>query len=238
MMPEPPVASSVTTLLAVFMFVLRFFLDKTFSRAIGRFQHREHWSVALLRSEHWQIPNNVPLRKFVVCPDDGRRCYADPFLFSQNGRNWLFVEELDYETGRGIISCAEVTDGAAISRPRPVLTRPYHLSYPFVFRHGDEIYMMPETGENRTVELYRARSFPYDWELFRVLIEDAGIYDATLLHHRDMWWIFAAVSHEGGSSQDELGIFYSDQLLGPWRPHVLNPVKSDCHSLDRRAYSL
>src|SRR5262249_32249988 len=108
--------------------------------------------------------------------------------------------------------------------------RPYHLSYPFLFRHGESIYMIPETGSNRQVELYRARSFPFEWELSRILLEDIELYDVTLLQHKNVWWLFAAAAHDRGSAHDELVIFYSESLEGPWKPHPLNPVKSDCRS--------
>jgi hypothetical protein len=211
-------------------FALRFFSTKALNRIISRLKWREHWSVGLLWSDKWEIPNGIPLHKFTTVADDRRRYYADPFVFSNEGQKWLFVEEFNYQTGKGIISCMPITAGHELTTPQPTLVRPYHLSYPFVFRHDDAIYMLPETGGNRTVELYRARSFPFDWVLHRVLIQDVNLNDATLLRHREMWWIFAAIAHRDGSSQDELGIFYSEHLEGPWRAHELNPVKSDCRS--------
>ena len=39
--------------------------------------------------------------------------------------------------------------------------------------------MMPESGQNRTLELYRAERFPDRWTLDRVLISGAEIGDAT-----------------------------------------------------------
>jgi hypothetical protein len=78
--------------------------------------------------------------------------------------------------------------------------------------------------------LFRARTFPSDWILSQILLQNMELYDATLLQYENKWWIFAAVVHEGGSAQDELAIFYSDRLEGPWQPHRLNPVKSDCRS--------
>jgi hypothetical protein len=49
--------------------------------------------------------------------------------------------------------------------PFAVLERSYHLSYPFIFRWGSDIFMIPETSDNRTVEVYRAVEFPGKWEL-------------------------------------------------------------------------
>ena len=64
---------------------------------------------------------------------------------------------------------------------RSVVARDYHMSYPFVFRWEDAWYMIPQTGANRTVELWRATDFPEQWELERVLLADVDAVDATAL---------------------------------------------------------
>jgi hypothetical protein len=214
----------------ILTFILLFFIDKLLTRFVRRFQITEHWSVAILWSDQWKVPYGVPLQQFVPVLDDRERFYADPFPFNDHGKEWLFVEEFDYRTQKGIISCMSVSDPGKLTVPEPALARPYHLSHPFLFRRNDAIYLIPETGSNRTVELYRARSFPFDWGLDRVLMKDVELYDSTLLWHAEKWWIFGSIVHHGGSHHDELAIFYSEQLEGPWRPHRLNPVKSDCRS--------
>ena len=230
-LPRPKNMLSIYSQMGFWLFCFRFFIDKLFFRFLRKCQFREHWSVALLQLGQWQISNGIPLKDLFILRDDGKRYYADPFLFAHNGQEWIFVEEYDYCTRKGIISCSPILKGSKkIDVPTPVLARPYHLSYPFVFRHRGEIYLIPETGSNSSVELYHARSFPLDWTLTKILLNDVKMYEVTLLWHQDTWWMFAAVAHEGGSAQDELAIFYSQSLEGPWHPHQLNPVKSDCRS--------
>jgi hypothetical protein len=226
--PQDSTASHTFSAGYFLFFVIRFLLGKSFGLLIRRFQLREHWSVALMWADNF--PCAFPFRDFVALPDDRQRMFADPFLITADGKTWLFVEELDYTAGKGIISCTEVVKGRLPESPRSVLERPYHLSYPFVFRHGNELFMIPETGANNTVELYRARTFPYDWVLCQVLLDNIELYDATMLQYKNKWWLFGAVAQHGGSAQDELAIFYSESLAGPWQPHALNPVKSDCRS--------
>jgi hypothetical protein len=108
-----------------------------------------------------------------------------------------------------------------------VLSRPYHLSYPHVFEADGEILMIPETGENRTLELYRATEFPLKWELVKVLMKDGVYSDATPLFRQGRWWLFVTVDAAGNATQDELSIFHSEAITGPWMPHAANPVKSD-----------
>ena len=229
MLPAPANAPLPDSNVHVWRFLVRLFLDKSIGRLKRQFQFPHHWSVALLRLGQWKLCHVLD-QNMTILPDDGRRFFADPFLFAHDGKKWLFVEEYVYKSGKGIISCAQIKNGYEVESPAPVLERPYHLSYPFVFRQRDEIYLIPETAQNRTVELYQARSFPFDWTLRKIMINNVELFDVTLLRLRDVWWLFAGVGHEGGSPLDELAIYYSSALEGPWNPHPLNPVKSDCRS--------
>ncbi len=163
--------------------------------------------------------------KLMFPPKD--RFYADPFLFEKDSRTFLFLEDLRYSQGRAIISCCELDADGTPGPVFEVLRRPYHLSYPFLFEHQGEIYMIPETKENRTVELYRATNFPSEWALESVLLSDVHAVDATIHQADGKYWMFAGISNGRYSNCDEVGIFFSDTLKGPWTPHPLNPVVSD-----------
>ena len=91
--------------------------------------------------------------------------------------------------------------------------------------------MIPETGANRTIELYRSTSFPGGWELEKVLVDDIKATDATLAEIDGRWWMFVNVA-EGAAPSDwnELHIYHAPSPLGPWTPHRRNPVKSDVRS--------
>jgi hypothetical protein len=109
-----------------------------------------------------------------------------------------------------------------------VLERDYHLSYPFVTEYEGQLYMIPETAQNGTVELYRCVDFPLRWRLERVLLQGARCVDATFHRGPDRWWMFCNVAAQGSRMfDDELHLFYADSLLGEWTPHRKNPVKSD-----------
>jgi len=90
--------------------------------------------------------------------------------------------------------------------------------------------MLPETAENRTLELYRCEAFPYAWRPHRVLLENLSAFDATLWRERDRWWMFVNVSEPCADSSDELHIYWSTTPLGPWTAHRGNPVVSDVRS--------
>lgn len=158
------------------------------------------------------------------------RLWADPFPIERDGRYFVFFEELVFATGKGHIAMVELGRDGACSAPLRVLERDYHLSYPFLIELDGQLYMVPETLENRTVELYRCIDFPTRWRLERVLIRDALCADATFHRGNGKWWMFVNVGIEGAELHDELHVFFADCLKGDWRPHRGNPVKSDVRS--------
>ena len=169
--------------------------------------------------------NNTFYRyKQLVPPKD--RFWADPCVFQYNDRYYVFIEEYLNRTGKGHISVIELDrKKGVVSGPTKVLERDYHLSYPFVFEWNNTYHMVPETAANKTVELYRSTSFPFEWQLEKVLLKDVRAKDATLAEIDGTWWMFVSIAEH--SIPDELYLFYADNPLGPWQPHPRNPVKSD-----------
>jgi hypothetical protein len=215
-------------------------------RVTDRVRGAEQWSVAWASreagsawpSECLSGPGaggklHLDPRDYQLLADDGRRYYADPFLFEHNGEVHLFVEELPYATNRGIISATTLpTDGSLPATPRPVLETGFHLSYPQVFARDGEIWMLPEQHQSGALILYRAQQFPDAWEPAATLI-DEPLHDATLFDHGGKLWI--AATHEGpdfvgprwGSSWDALALYHAPHLLGPWTRRTGNPVLID-----------
>jgi hypothetical protein len=155
------------------------------------------------------------------------RFHADPFLFEKDGKTYLFFEDFRFPLGRAIISCCELDEDGMPGEHVEVLRRPYHLSYPFIFEDGGEIYMLPETRGNRTVELYRATNFPYEWVADSILLSDVDIVDSTIQKIDGRYWMFCGMSNGRFSNCDELGLFFADSLKGPWTLHPKAPLISD-----------
>jgi hypothetical protein len=197
------------------------------------------WSLAFrfAAAEPWDGNLEGFHRLVPPAPD---RFWADPFPIEVQGRHYIFFEELPFATGKGHISVVEVRPDGSASPPRRVLERDYHLSYPFLVEDAGELYMIPETAYNNTVEIYRCEEFPHRWRLERVLIDGVFCADATVHRSRGReapsmetdtrWWMFANLGNEEAGFDDELHLFSSDRLLGDWKPHGANPVKSDVRS--------
>jgi hypothetical protein len=152
--------------------------------------------------------------------------YADPFHLSrlQGGetQNWIFFE--DYYGGRGRLAAAQLQPDGKLGDVHPVLDQPYHLSYPFLWQEAGELFMIPETGSNKTVELYRCTKFPSEWKLERVMFEGPAM-DTTVLKHDGRLWFFLSLIDRPASAQ--LFLFSAKTLFDPWVYHPANPISLD-----------
>jgi hypothetical protein len=168
--------------------------------------------------------------KRITPPKD--RFWADPFIVARDGKYYIFIEELVYTRGKGHLSVIVMNKDGRYEPPVPVLEAPYHLSYPFVFEFEGSFYLIPESWENRTVELYKCTAFPLKWEFQKTLKGDCWMADVTLFQWQDKWWMFAnQIETQGASAWDELFLYYSDSPLSDkWIPHRRNPVVSDVRS--------
>jgi hypothetical protein len=194
-------------------------------------RHGEAWRIAWRPAGLTRLPAaGWPQSDYRVLPDDGRRYFADPFVFVHRGTTYVFCEEFPYATGVGIISVFTVTPDGTMSAPRPVVQAPCHLSYPHIFEEGGTIYMIPETAAARTIELWRAEAFPDRWVRETVLVDNIAAADTSLCAHNGRLWLLTSVSTDGASDWDTLSLFSADRLHGPWQAHPGNPVVVDARA--------
>ncbi len=161
------------------------------------------------------------------------RFWADPFIVEENGSYYVFVEELKYRESKGYIAVIELNE--EISGPlnsRKILEKPYHLSYPFVFKLKDTYYMIPESTANKTIDLYQCEEFPLKWSYCKTLMENVIAADSTIKFYHGKYWMFTMIEpKEGITTNKDLHIFYSEDLLSNnWVAHPANPVVSNINS--------
>ena len=149
---------------------------------------------------------------------------ADPFLLRRDGRLFLFFEAWRRGSGQGDLCWAERDAAGAWRYSGVALDEPFHLSYPFVFEHEGEVFMIPESRSQRDVRLYAARPFPGRFELRRVLLSGERYADTSLVRWQGRFYLFT--STDNGT----LELFHASALEGPYHPHPRSPVISgdDC----------
>ncbi|WP_266204892.1 glucosamine inositolphosphorylceramide transferase family protein [Pontibacter kalidii] len=197
-------------------------------RVWRKIMYRDHWFI--LFSTQTEDPLTTSLSRYKRLAQPADRFWADPFLVTHAEKHYLFVEELLNRTGKGHITVVETNSNGEVLHFEKVLEKEYHLSYPFLLNHNNTYYMIPETGANRTVELYRCTEFPYKWEFVMNLMENVLTADVTLFFYNGKWWMFCCVD---GTDQnigmlDELHLYYSEELFSTeWISHPCNPIITD-----------
>ena len=185
--------------------------------------YRKKWNVAYfeVHEAKYQATNFIKIR-------NERSSYnADPFIINSNGQTYCFVEEFDLRKRKGHISAYEIL-GSEYVRIGKVLEEDFHLSFPFVFEFDGDIYMTPESSKNSEIRLYKARDFPFNWDLNRVLISNIKAVDPILFYstNRGCWWLICNVSSQFEENYSRgISIFSAkDFLRDDFIEHIKSPI--------------
>ncbi len=114
--------------------------------------------------------------------------YADSFIYEYNGITAVFVEMLDFHYGLGTIGVFEIKDGQVVG-PKEIIKEPTHMSFPNIFEHNGQVYMIPETYSANDVHLYKCKEYPYKWEKTDALLSDCHIVDCALYENDGITYI-------------------------------------------------
>ena len=186
------------------------------SRIVSRpYSFATHWQIGIRRGSP-PAPGEAALEEFKILDAPAGFYRADPFL----APGWLFFEELDLASNRAHLSVASISaDGSGLGEPTRILEKPHHLSYPCVFEHNGDWWMIPESCEAGTVELYRAKSFPFDWQHEKTLFH-APAADTTPLFIDGRFYFFTTMI-EKRTDAGVLCLFTADSLTGDWKLHSI-----------------
>ena len=198
-----------------FVFKRVFLLSKKYNR----------WSVSYIKSTNLQ----TDLSSGVEIKNLPGRFFADPFLIKHKGRTICFVEDFFFDQSKGKISAIELFENN-YKFLDIVLEEDFHLSYPFIFVEGDQVYMIPETSQVHEIRLYKATNFPTKWELEEVLMKNVSAVDTVIFKKEDLWFMLTYIcSSASDDHSSELHIFYSEKFNSKnWLPiKSSNPVIFD-----------
>lgn len=188
----------------------------------------DEWNIGIIEKPIHTVLNGDIEPKWLPSPERGT-FIADPFGKSINGKTFVMVEDLDYHTGSANISAMEISDLDKRSyTKRSAVRLPCHMSYPYLIDYNKEIYLIPETYQNRSIVLLKAIDFPNVWEEVSTLVHDFAAVDPTVFFYNNLWWLMC--TNRDTDSNSDLYIWYSKDLFGPWAQHSANPVKTDIKS--------
>ncbi|HHN8407657.1 TPA: glucosamine inositolphosphorylceramide transferase family protein [Morganella morganii] len=160
---------------------------------------------------------------------DNNELMADPFIYYYNSKYYVLYEALNYDTDKGYISIGTLDiQNKEIIDKHIIIEENYHLSYPFILKIDDDLYIIPESSYNNTIDLYKCIEFPYKWEKTRTLIDNISAVDTNLINKNGMWYLLTSEKRMGVSFGDELSLYVTDDpLSGIFLPIIGNPVVHD-----------
>lgn len=176
-----------------------------------------NWKIAVLENREPHIINNK-----------AGDFWADPFVVNEGEKTWIFFEEFDRDFWRGKISVLQL-DKKNILEKRTVLEQPYHLSFPNVFKIADDYFMLPEESESGSQNIYRATSFPFQWEKCAKILSDVKVVDPVFIFREGRYWLFFNKIEDFEYENNERLSLYSsaDLFSAEWKSHPQNPIVID-----------
>lgn len=167
-------------------------------------------------------------------PNGNVNFVADPFAIYHDELWYLFYEKMEIGTRKGKICVTTSKDGFFWEDSHEILEEPFHLSYPQVFWHEGEHYMIPESYEANEIRLYKSTRFPFEWRFEKVILPISSV-DATIFFEDGMWWLFVCDSPK---EHDRLRLFYAQDLYGDWIEHRQSPIREHDNQGSRPAGKL
>ena len=185
---------------------------------------RSKWILGLI---HGDINYNS-LKKTIFFKPPNNEFWADPFLFCRKKSKYIFFENFKKKSNKGVISVGEIK-GDKLINVKDILSRDYHLSYPFIFKKGKSIFLIPETHEKKRLEVYIAKKFPYKWALYSTAFHGEIVADPTILFYKKKMWLFLNKTKDKlNKLNKDLYIYQINDLkFTKITPHKKNPVISD-----------
>ena len=134
----------------------------------------------------------------------GRYWLADPFLFERDHKVYLFFEAYDLLAKRGKIGYSLIKENGECTPVRIALSRSYHMSFPYIFQWNNDIYMMPETCGNNSVQLFKAVNFPNKWEEAGMILSDVFVCDSIFLKFKEKVNLLVSEMYHGKAPNGKL----------------------------------
>lgn len=139
--------------------------------------------------------------------------FADPFSFTNSeGFTGILCEHFSGIQQRSNI--VSPFGGHTVYDPAT------HVSFPGIVTIEEVQYMLPESSASGKCELVELSNVDR-----KITLVNEPIVDPVLVAHNGLWWLFG--HHLNEQNNAALFIYYSDSPVNGFKPHALNPVKTD-----------
>ena len=188
------------------------------------------WSLHFIKyNKNFFFNNKINFKNSTKINSPKNYEWADPFIIKNKNKNYIFFENNDLSINRGKISCGELKNDK-LTNIKDILKFNYHMSYPFIWKFKKNFFLIPETSEKKSIHIWKAKNFPYQWQYFKKVLKNEYCCDTTIIkdNFNNNWLLTNKSNDTTGDPNNELYIY---KIIGNFKkliPHKLNPVITDC----------
>lgn len=218
---EPSTAVSLPPLADLALVIAR--------KVADRARYRREWFV-MVRERGADGPPPKDLTGFVPIRAPRGRFYADPFVTHTDAGVRIYVEDCPAGRHRGRISVLARRPDGQWAHERVVLDDTLHRAYPHTLTTPSGLLLSPDAGRGLGVDMFMDEGGGRALKRLGRVLETLEVSDPTVWWHDGRFWLFVSVAGTGMATGDELHLFWSTGIMGPWEPHPRNPIVADIRS--------
>ncbi len=177
--------------------------------------------VGLVRSSDSQTPGNELIERGRVfyLPQLRGTFNSSPSLLTVGGETFVLYRQYGVSSNRFKMKGRKIFSDGRWGKEFDLLSEAFLSTETFVFVDNTIPHALSVEAEKNRLVLYRALNFPSDWEKLKILPMEFSPRTVSVVWYRGRYWMFVS------SFDDELHVFWADELTGEWFAHNTNPVK-------------
>lgn len=158
-----------------------------------KYSNNQNWNIGFSQCTPEEFIEKKSLGRVVWMKHHYRdRFFADPFIWKVTDEAiFVFVEECEFEHPKGRLVELVVDAVTKELKERYVLLElDTHLSYPFILREDENVWVCPENGASGSWKSYLFDSKSHSLVNPQTIVQE-GLTDASLCIENNQYWVMA-----------------------------------------------
>lgn len=164
------------------IYIIAIIIDKIINRYL--LNKKIHWSISYSRV-NW---NKIGSKKIYQIKNPKNKWFADPHVVKKYKDHFIFFEDYSTTKKKGSISCLKIDKKNNQKYYENILTTSYHLSFPFIFKYKNKFYLVPESSEINSINIYKCIKFPNKWKFYKTILKSRSV-DHIIFKYKKCWYL-------------------------------------------------
>ena len=174
----------------------------------------EYFLTHVFNKHYWSLYYKDSVeKKFKAINQPKNLNRADPFIRVIGDKTYIIFEEYPVGKKKAYICAGELDKlKNEIINTTIILEPEYHVSFPFIFDFGKEIYMIPESSLNNSIDIYKFIDFPYSLQKINTLCSSIKCVDSVITVGEEGSYLLTSILSEN----DPMGVsnLYKFKIVG------------------------